>query len=169
MKYKRLTDEKFVKAVENCNMACVFSEKCIECVYFDNDSCVETVQGRLKKAIPRLAELEDKIEQGTLKEIPENAVVITGTETEERLVDLLVDFDEMSFFPGTLTPDPDEYAREWKNKLIYAIGQLRKETAEKFAERLKAKQAPLDEYDEISIGSLFADIDEILKEITEGK
>lgn len=66
MEYKRLTDEKFVKAVENCNMACVFGESCIECVYFKVDDCVETIQGKLKKAIPRLAELEDKIEQGTL-------------------------------------------------------------------------------------------------------
>lgn len=69
MKYERLTDEKFVKAVENCNMACVYGENCIECVYFDHDSCPETVQERLKKAISRLAELEDKIEQGTLKEV----------------------------------------------------------------------------------------------------
>ena len=30
----------------------------------------------------RLAELEDKIEQGTLKEIPENAVVLTREEYE---------------------------------------------------------------------------------------
>ena len=32
------------------------------------------------------------------RKIPENAVVLTGTETEERLVDLIVEFDEMSFF-----------------------------------------------------------------------
>lgn len=61
------------------------------------------------------------------RKIPEGAVVLTGTETEERLIDLLVDFDEMSFYPATTVPNPDEYAREWKRKLIYAIGQLEKE------------------------------------------
>ena len=70
MEYERLTDEKFVKAVENCNMACVYGENCIECVYFKVDDCAETTQGKLKKAILRLAELEDKIEQGTLIELP---------------------------------------------------------------------------------------------------
>ena len=72
------------------------------------------------------------------RKIPENAVVLTGTETEEKLEDLLVDFDEMSFFPATLTPNPDEYAREWKRKLIYAIGQVCKEMLTAFAERIKA-------------------------------
>ena len=70
MKYERLTDEKFIKAVETCNMACVCGENCIECVYFNADDCAESIQGKLKKAIPRLAELEDKIEQGTLIEFP---------------------------------------------------------------------------------------------------
>ena len=70
MKYKRITDEKFVKAVETCNMACVYGEPCIECVYFKLDNCPETVQSKLKKAIPRLAEIEDKIQQGTLIELP---------------------------------------------------------------------------------------------------
>ena len=87
----------------------------------------------------RLAELEGNIRNGTLKEIPEGAVVLKGTETEEHLEDLLIEFDEMSFFPATLMPNAEECAREWKRKLIYVIGQLRKETAEKFAEMLKRK------------------------------
>lgn len=68
---------------------------------------------------------------------PKDAVIFTGTEAGERLEDLLIDFDEMSFFPGTLTPDPDEYAREWRKKLIYAIAKLQEETAETFAEKLR--------------------------------
>ena len=71
--------------------------------------------------------------------IPEDAVVLTGTKTEEHLEDLLIEFDEMSFYPATLMPNAEECAREWKRKLIYVIGQLRKETAEKFAEMLKAE------------------------------
>jgi hypothetical protein len=70
MEYKRLTDEEFIKAVETCDMACVYGEKCIECVYFEHDNCAETIQGKLKKAIQYLAELENKIEQGTLIELP---------------------------------------------------------------------------------------------------
>lgn len=81
----------------------------------------------------------DKLYNAGYRKIPENGVVLTGTETEERLVDLLVDFDEMTFFPLTLCPNPEEYTKEWKQKLIYAIGQLRKEMAEKFAELAKAK------------------------------
>lgn len=65
------------------------------------------------------------------KYLTENAVVLNATETTEYLIDLLVDFDEMSFCPTTLTPNPDEYAIEWKQKLIYAIDQANKETAEK--------------------------------------
>ena len=82
------------------------------------------------------------IEKGWAK-INEGAVVLAGTETTENLIDLLVDFDEMSFTPFTTCPNPDEYAIEWKSKLIYAIGQLRKETAEKFAERQKELEEAL--------------------------
>ena len=87
--------------------------------------------------------------------------MLTGTETEEYLEDLLIEFDEMSFYPATLMPNPDECVREWKEKLIYAIGQLRKETAEKFAERLKEAPYKYFTYDWVA--------DEICKEITEGK
>lgn len=69
MEYERITDEKFVKAVETCNMACVYGENCIECVYFKVDNCPESIQSKLKKAILRLAELENRIEQGTLIEL----------------------------------------------------------------------------------------------------
>ena len=95
------------------------------------------------------------------RKILEGSVVLTGTETEEYLEDLLIEFDEMSFYPATLMPNPDECVREWKEKLIYAIGQLRKETAEKFAERLKEAPYKYFTYDWVA--------DEICKEITEGK
>jgi hypothetical protein len=76
------------------------------------------------------------------------------------LEDLLIEFDEMSFYPATLMPNAEECAREWKRKLIYAIGQLRKETAEKFAERVK-------EETDHGISALYdSTVDEICKEIT---
>lgn len=96
---------------------------------------------------------------------PKDAVIFIGTETEERLEDLLIDFDEMSFFPGTLTPDPDAYAREWKEKLIYTIGKLQEETAEKFAKKLKAEYAILDGEQRVRVRVFRKDIDKICKEI----
>lgn len=91
------------------------------------------------------------------RKIPENAVV------NERLEDLLIEFDEMGFSPTTTHPYPNAYASNWKLRLAYAIGQLckekEKETAEKFAERVKEKFA----YD---IERCKA-IDEICKEIIE--
>ena len=47
--------------------------------------------------------------------------------------DLLIDFDEMGFMPTTTCEDPNEYALEWKQKLIAEIelikDEARKETA----------------------------------------
>ena len=100
------------------------------------------------------------------RKIPENAVVLTGTETEEHLEDLFIEFDEMSFYPATLMPNAEECAREWKSKLIYAIGQLRKETAEKFAEMAR-EGAFVDFMGEPIIRA--SKIDEICKEIIGGK
>ena len=117
-------------------------------------------------------------------------MVLTGTETEERLEDLLIKFDEMSFYPATLCPNAEEYAREWKRKLIYAIGQLRKETAEKIFHDIKISMLSLDMEQERPIsqyrfshfdilkmaravcekqGAVIVKNDEICKEITEGK
>lgn len=112
-----------------------------------------------------------KLYNAGYRKIPENAVVLTGTETEERLVDLLVDFDEMGLFPATLTPDPDEYAREWKRKLMYAIGQLCNERVKKFAEMLKAMSYQSTDWShgEHPMVVEVDYIDEILNEITEGK
>jgi hypothetical protein len=97
------------------------------------------------------------------RKIPENAVVLMGTETEQRFEDLMVAFDEMGFMPNTTHPFPEEYVETWKQRLIFVFGQLRKETAEKFAERVK--MAFYYEFDEL-IPSIMEDkIDEICKEI----
>ena len=100
------------------------------------------------------------------RKIPEGAVVLMGTETEQRFEDLMVAFDEMGFMPYTTHPFPEEYVETWKQRLIFVFGQLRKETAEKFAERVK--MAFYYEFDEL-IPSIMADkIDEICKEIIGG-
>ena len=103
------------------------------------------------------------------RKIHEGVVVLMGTETEECIEDLLVDFDEMSFYPATLCPNAEEYAREWKSKLIYVIGQLRKETAEKFAEMVSKAFVGLNCIDIDEWNWCQRKIDEICKEITEGK
>lgn len=69
----------------------------------------------------RLAELEDKIESG---EIDYDDAI----ETEQKINDLLVEFDEMGFAPTTLHPDPEQYAIDWRD-------QVRKEFARLTAER----------------------------------
>ena len=114
------------------------------------------------------------------RKIPEGAVVLTGSKTEEGLEDLLIDFDEMSFYPATTCPNPEEYAREWKRKLIYAIGQLKKETAEKFARLVEFHSVSTRDNDGREIFTISAlglkeilheefgiPYDEICKEITE--
>lgn len=101
------------------------------------------------------------------RKIPEGSVVLMGMETEQQFEDLMVAFDEMGFMPYTTHPFPEEYVETWKQRLIFVFGQLRKETAEKFAARVK--MAFYYEFDEL-IPSIMADkIDDICKEIVEGK
>lgn len=42
--------------------------------------------------------------------------------------DLIIDFDEMGFTPTTTVPDPEAYAIEWRNKLIKALQDYRKQS-----------------------------------------
>ena len=74
------------------------------------------------------------------------------------ITDLLVDFDEMGFFPTTLCPDPDAYAIEWRNKMADALNGYRTELArEIFAEIEKAiyhLETPIGKYLVINSGRL---------------
>lgn len=115
------------------------------------------------------------------RKIPEGAVVLTGMETEQRFEDLMVAFDEMGFMPNTTHPFPEEYVETWKQRLIFVFGQLRKETADKFAERLKFKlekhtrKIMREDYQQgayiymVESSDIETCIDEIAKEIMEGK
>lgn len=127
---------------------------------------------------------EHLVRKGWIKP-DENAVVLMGTEKEERFIDLLVEFDEMGFEPTTLPPQDmsvEEYTAFYKNKLLHTfatgIKNSRKETAEKFAE--KVSQAIVDNtypyFDKngkpVNIWRAivgYDKIDEICKEIVEGK
>lgn len=119
------------------------------------------------KAYDRLAELEDKIEQGTLKEIPENAVVFIPTKERYALLSK-EEYEELQkgikTYKYTAMFDAQD-AYRWEQGYL----QGRKETAEKFAERLKEAFLGVNCID-IDEWNWYQDkIDEICKEITEGK
>lgn len=162
---------------EMAYMICEMTSKCVDCSKY---SC-------------KSKDSAERLYNAGYRKIPEGGVVLKGTETEERLEDLLIEFDEMSFYPATLMPNAEECAREWKRKLIYAIGQLKKEmlkdciesnkvaretyykqgckeTAEKFSERLKESlDISVDGYSTSEVMSEIEDkIDVICKEIIGG-
>ena len=99
------------------------------------------------------------------RKIPENAVVLT----EEELYDkgyrkvcepVIRNGEVVGFVNGA------DYVP--KNLFLFGISNARKETAEKFAERLKAKGAIHTEFDWNDCLEIYVDdIDEIVKEFTE--
>lgn len=103
-----------------------------------------------RKVYNRLAELEGEIRNGTLKEIPENAVVLTEDNAEEL---------------GNMIVESPQMQKAMKN----LIKEWRKEAAEKFAEKLKEKADYMDSYSCGKKGVFIKDIDEICKEFTEGE
>ena len=141
---------------------------------------IAMLEGETLRLKQQLKEYQDKIEQGTLIEVPENAVVIDKNEN-----------------PCLSCPVPEDIQRDvdcsticgavrlgidWQNQckvlvkenklLTKELAQTRKETAEKFAERMKNHRSikalfPMHEtrgiYKFICEG-----IDEICKEMTEG-
>ena len=109
----------------------------------------------LTDCLNRLAELEDKMEQGTLKEIPENAVVLTDKKDIQQFEWSKI-CDKMGIF-----------------KLIEKeCAKASKETAEKFAEKTNQainayrKKVGEDEY-VVDARRLIFEVNEICKEITD--
>ena len=90
-------------------------------------------------------------------------------ETEQRFEDLMVAFDEMGFMPNTTHPFPEEYVETWKQRLIFVFGQLRKETAEKFAAMASKAFFGVNCIDIDEWNWFRNKIDEICKEITGGE
>lgn len=67
-------------------------------------------------------------------EIESGEIVYVGAiETEQKISDLLTEFDEMGFAPTTLHPDPEQYAIDWRD-------QVRKEFARLIAENQLLKE-----------------------------
>lgn len=116
-------DEEYRKDKQIEEMAEIIRVNCGECntcKYLDELHCADLLSA-------------EELYNAGYRKITENAVVLTGMETEQRFEDLMVAFDEMGFMPNTTHPFPEEYVETWKQRLIFVFGQLRKETAEKFA------------------------------------
>lgn len=47
----------------------------------------------------------------------------------DRLLDLLIEFDEMGFAPTTVCEDPEAYAKKWKDQVWEAVRALEAENA----------------------------------------
>lgn len=80
--------------------------------------------------------------------------------------ELLIDFDEMGFVPTTLCKNPDEYAQDWKKKLLVEINRLEKHFAEELKEKALLHCKTINCYECKFIETT---IDELLKEYENGK
>lgn len=56
---------------------------------------------------------------------------------DEYIIDLFIEFDEMGFVPSTACPNPEEYAKKWKQKAYSAAYKLKKETIREIWEDIK--------------------------------
>lgn len=54
----------------------------------------------------------------------------------ERLIDLLTEFDEMGFVPTTTVPNAEVYAIKWRDQMTQAITGYRSEVAREIFEKL---------------------------------
>lgn len=55
----------------------------------------------------------------------------------EYITDLFIEFDEMGFIPSTTCPNPEEYAKEWKRKVLSAVNRLKNETIQEIWKDIK--------------------------------
>ena len=91
----------------------------------DNEQDYYEYNGSPVDIYNKLVELEDKIENGMLKELPENAVVLTREEYDE-YQDLLKNFDNYlfeyrKFADGRIKDTRKETAREFVKDLLQEL------------------------------------------------
>lgn len=60
---------------------------------------------------------------------------------KNRLLDLLIEFDEMGYAPTTVCEDAEEYAKKWKNRVWEEVKSLEAENAELRGRIDEAKEA----------------------------
>lgn len=49
---------------------------------------------------------------------------VDASETEQRITDLLIEFDEMGFAPTTVCPDGEKYAIDWRDRVRKEFARL---------------------------------------------
>lgn len=137
MKKEKVNDKELVKTFKNCTYGDVSS--CRDCKYkLGRGRCnmkklyedVVALIDRLQGENERLKKLKEKLYSSSLDEY---VLLLGSMQIVERLEDLLIEFDEMSFFPGTTVPDPDAYARDYRKLLTEAIDALAKEYKDQVA------------------------------------
>ena len=47
----------------------------------------------------------------------------------DRLIDLLIEFDEMGFVPTTVCEDAEEYAKRWEDQVLEEVKAIEAENA----------------------------------------
>ena len=91
----------------------------------------------------------------------------------DRLLGLLIEFDEMGFAPTTTSTDPEEFAVRWKEQVLKEIELLEAENSVLRQEKKAAvedvaegiKMAFYHEFDELIPSTMADKIDEIVKEV----
>lgn len=104
---------------------------------------------------------------------PREPVLRRGVNIKDRLLDLMIEFDEMGFAPTTVCEDAEGLAVKWKEQVVNEIGRLEKQittlqeglkkAVEDVAERIK--MAFYYEFDELIPSTMADKIDEIVKEV----
>ena len=111
--YKRLTKrDKF----GNADIIGIDSERLASNLDFDE-------LNELTFVLNKFAELEDKIERGEID-------YVTYRKTEQKITDLLIEFDEMGFVPTTVCPNSEQYATEWRERVRKEFTRLTVKNAE---------------------------------------
>lgn len=127
------------------------------------DSCEQCTE----KLCCTYLEVAEELTKAGYRKIPEGLVVLTREELDKKYVSISM-YELAKAFHNEKCAEFEKLCYDY-NKLKTEQEQARKETAENFAERLKARyMPPIKKWDEISIGCLFYDIDEICKEISGG-
>jgi hypothetical protein len=101
--------------------------------------------------------------------IPENAVVIPKEiscyrNVEKRIKTFKIDGNKVDFTDEQIMALTQIFHMKERDE-----NEIRKETAEKFAEMMRCEYIDFNDYDEISVGGLREDISKTCKKFTEGK
>lgn len=96
----------------------------------------EEQKERDSEIMSRLAEIEDKIERGEID-------YVATVEPEQTIIDLITEFDEMSFAPTTLCPDPEQFAIDWRDQVRKEFARLTAENTELKARLERAIELPV--------------------------